>query len=108
MCDICKEEFDSSNPMKVPKVLKCGHSSFCKACLLDMAKRHDNLLKCPICDKRQFIEDFEKEIPTNFPLMQLIDKLRKQREETPGEDDDDDFDDSDEIDPDVAHIRTEK
>jgi len=109
VCDICKNEFDSGNPMKVPKMLKCGHSSFCKACLLDMAKRHDNLLKCPICEKKQIWEDSEREIPTNFPLMQLIDELRKQREVTPGEDDDeDDFDDSDDVDPAVVHIRTEK
>jgi len=32
----------------------------------------------------------------------------RNRLETPGEGEDDDFDDSDEIDPDVAHIRTEK
>jgi len=45
-----------------------------------MAKRNDNLLKCPICEKRQLFDfdNFEKEIPTNYPLMQLIDELRKQ------------------------------
>ena len=113
-CEICHEEFDSSNQDKVPKILKCGHSSFCKRCLLDMAKRNDNLLKCPICNKKQLCEQFEREIPTNYPLMQLIDELRKQQRDleaaklnTPGEDSDDEEEDSDEVDPAVIHIKTE-
>ena len=43
-CNICLEKFDLSNELKVPKILKCGHSKFCKQCLVNIAQANDNVI----------------------------------------------------------------
>ena len=80
-CNICLEKFDLSNELKVPKVLKCGHSKFCKQCLVNIAQANDNVIACPICKKEQKITNFDDDVPTNFSLSVQLEYMGKPKEE---------------------------
>ena len=86
-CNICLEKFDLSNELKVPKVLKCGHSKFCKQCLVNIAQANDNVIACPICKKEQKITNFDDDVPTSLTMLDQIKYMGKPKEEEKLEDD---------------------
>ena len=50
-CEICYENYDLKNPLKLPKQVECCNKTFCVSCLNDIFKRNNNSLKCPNCRK---------------------------------------------------------
>ena len=50
-CEICYENYDLKNPLKLPKQVPCCNKTFCLSCLNDIYKRNNNSLKCPNCRK---------------------------------------------------------
>ena len=86
-CNICLEKFDLSNELKVPKVLKCTHTEFCKQCLVNIAQANDNVIQCPICKREQKINNFDEDVPTNFIYVDILKSLGKPKEEEKWDDD---------------------
>ena len=72
-CQICFEMFDSSN--FTPKILiQCGHS-FCRICL-DRLSFKNSTITCPIC--REKTKPIKNNLfPTNYSLIELIDKNKE-------------------------------
>ena len=50
-CEICCENYDLKNPLKLPKRVPCCNKTFCLSCLNDIYKRNNNSLRCPNCRK---------------------------------------------------------
>ena len=50
-CEICYENYDLKNPLKIPKKVPCCNKTFCLSCLNDIYKRNDKSFKCPNCRK---------------------------------------------------------
>lgn len=72
-CQICFETFDSKN--FVPKMLiSCGHS-FCKICLERLINKKSTV-QCPICRESTKIQNTKDSLPTNYSLVEIIDKSR--------------------------------
>ena len=76
-CQICFEPYDVNN--FIPKMLiNCGHS-FCKICL-DRIINKRTVVTCPVCREQTRISKKDKEnsiLPTNFSIVELIDKNKK-------------------------------
>ena len=86
-CNICLEKFDLSNELKVPKMLRCGHSQFCKQCLVNIAQANDNVIQCPICKREQKINNFDEDVPTNLRIIEQLEYMGKPKEEEKWDDD---------------------
>lgn len=72
-CQICYEHFDSNS--FTPKILiKCGHS-FCKICSERIAAKSPNI-NCPVCREVTKLTK-NKDLPTNYALMEIIEKLKE-------------------------------
>ncbi len=72
-CQICFESFDSRN--FVPKMLiGCGHS-FCKICLERLINKK-TFVNCPICREQTKLNNSRDSLPTNYSLVEILDKGR--------------------------------
>lgn len=73
-CQICFESFDCK--YFVPKMLvNCGHS-FCKICIERLVNKK-TIITCPICrEQTNIIRDLKEGLPTNYSLVEIIDKSK--------------------------------
>lgn len=70
-CQICFELFDSTN--FIPKMLvNCGHS-FCRICL-DRLINKKLTVTCPVCREITNLSAVKENLPTNYSLVEIIDK----------------------------------
>ena len=80
-CQICFEAFDGK--YFVPKILiNCGHS-FCKICLERLLNKKTSV-SCPVCREQTYfysLNERENVLPTNYSLIEIVDKS-KHNEET--------------------------
>ena len=65
-CEICYENYDLKNPLKIPKQVPCCSKTFCLSCLNDIYQRNNQTLKCPNCRKITYSS------PINFKTNTLI------------------------------------
>jgi len=65
-CPVCMGTF------AFPRVLCCGHS-LCSLCISKISNKNNNNLTCPICTKVSNTEN----IPLNYSLIDVIDKIRE-------------------------------
>ena len=67
-CSICFERYNTKN--KIPKILHCGHT-FCLECLNKMNTKSKSILECPICRKKESLENAD-DLSTNRLVYDLL------------------------------------
>ena len=72
LCDRCMKEFGNySNPKRIPRVLKCGHT-YCSKCLTENRKKNNNEIQCPDLYCRQKTNGKVEDLRTNKIIIQKL------------------------------------